>query len=181
MENRKRKRISAVLLILALALPVFALDFSAGIAYTQPAPLSEIRQAFSEKDLSVLVEGHQVTLTGSVTDNVFTAGLEAGVEMHTADGFAIAPLARLYAGLRIRPYDYFGISGCLGYQIAFLSDGRFAGDVIWRFSGEMVLEHVSVELFAVLPVPTDRGFAALLNLGDAARNARLGLSGSYRF
>lgn len=158
-----------------------AIDFTAGIAYIQPASFAEIRQAFSDKDLSALVEGHQVVIHGSVTDNLFNAGLELGVEFHADTAFTPVPVGRVFAGITLRPFEYFAASADIGYQISLLDNHLFADDLIWRFAGEMTLEHVSVELFALLPVPTDAGFRAVLNLGNAIDNARLGLSGSYRF
>lgn len=166
---------------LVCAASLYALDIMAGISYIQPASLSQIKQAFKDKDLSALLEGHQVVIHGAVTDNLFNAGLELGVEMHADSDYVPVPVGRAYAGLRIRPFEYFAASADIGYQLTLLDNHLFADDLIWRFAGEMVLSHVSVELFTILPVPTDQGFRAVFNLGDAMRNARLGLSASYKF
>lgn len=176
-----KKTILSLIILSVLLVGVSAMSFQAGLTYTQPASLDNIVSGLKEKNLSVLLEGHEICVSGRMTDSFLDVGIDAGVALHESASWVPVPLFRAYAGMKVRLFEYFGIAGHVGGQVKFLSDSSFDASLFWRFAGEVMIEPITIELYAVLPVPTDQGVATLFNFGTAAHNARFGLAVTYEF
>lgn len=175
------KRICIILILtLVMITGVFAMSFEAGITYMQPASLDTIIESLREKDLSLFLNGHEVAVSGRLSDMFLDAGVEAGVQLYKVRNWSPIPFVRAFAGMKVRMYEYFGISGGAGYQMRLLLDDKsFEGTLFWRFAGNMLVGPISIEGVVMLPVPTDQGIANVFNLGNAAHDAKFGFSVTY--
>ena len=161
---------------------VFAMSFEAGITYMQPASLDTIVESLKEKDFSLFLDGHEVALSARMTDMYLDVGLDAGVQLYKIKNWSPIPFVRAFAGMKVKLFEYFAISGSVGYQMkVFLEEKSFEGNLFWRLAGNMYAGPMSIEGVILLPVPTDQGIANIFNFGTAAHDARFGMSVTYMF
>jgi len=176
-----KKTLFSIIFLTILLVGLSAMSFQAGLTYTQPASLDNIIGGMKEKNLSVLLAGHEVCVSGHMTDSFLDVGIDAGVALHESASWVPVPLFRAYVGMKVRLFEYFGIGGHVGGQIKLLSDNSFDASLFWRFAGEIMIEPINIELYMALPVPLDQGLASVFNFGTAAHNARFGLAVTYEF